>query len=213
VNCTEPEFWNQRYRANKTPWDLHGVPAALLDYLQRTPAKGTALVPGCGSGYEVRTFLEHGWQALAIDFSPAAVERARTVLGGDASTVRLADFFADELGGPFDLVYERTFLCSFPPERWPVYARRIAEVLKPGGRLIGVFAFGDEPDPPPFLLGNGAAASLLGSNFILVEDHPIPPDQSLPLFAGKERWQVWQRRTGEAAGPGKIAAKDPDAER
>jgi hypothetical protein len=25
-----------------------------------------------------------------------------------------------------------------------------------------------------------------------VEDRPIPGDQSLPLFAGYERWQAWR---------------------
>jgi SAM-dependent methyltransferase len=194
MNCTEPEFWEQRYRANRMAWDQHGVPAALIHFLEGNSKKGTALIPGCGSGYEVKAFHEFDWRPLAVDFSPAAVERAHAVLGELASAVQLADFFKGELGGPFDVVYERTFLCSLPPERWTAYAQRMAELLKPGGRLVGLFAYGEEDEPPPFPLTRASARSLFGAQFMLAEDHAIPAEQSLPLFVGKERWQVWRRK-------------------
>ena len=77
-NGATVEFWDSRYRSGKTPWDYGGVPAALLNYLQ-TAQPGRVLIPGCGSGYEVRAFHERGWDVLAIDYSPAAVERARLI--------------------------------------------------------------------------------------------------------------------------------------
>jgi hypothetical protein len=194
VNCTEPEFWEQRYRANRMPWDLHGVPPALVRYLQDSNKRGTTLLPGCGSGYELKAFNDFGWDALAVDFSPAAVARAQEVLGTLSSRVRLADFFKDHLGGPFDLIYERTFLCSLPPDCWPDYAARVGELLKPGGRLVGIFAYGEESEPPPFPLTEVRAKSLFGLGFDLVEDLAIADEESLPLFAGMERWQVWCRK-------------------
>ena len=193
MDCTRPEYWDVRYRAHRIPWDLHGVPPALAGYLRRTAKPGAALLPGCGSAYEIKAFCDLGWTALAIDFSPAAVERARSFLGPLAATVRLADFFTDELGGPFDLIYERTFLCSLPPARWPDYSRRMAQLLKPGGLLAGIFAYGEEPEPPPFPITAPAARELFGGAFRLIEDEPIPDEDSLPLFAGMERWQVWLR--------------------
>jgi hypothetical protein len=33
---------------------------------------------------------------------------------------------------------------------------------------------------------------LLGSSFERVEDNPV--EDSLPLYAGKERWQIWRRK-------------------
>jgi len=176
------------------PWDLHGVPPALVEYLERPLPKGAALVPGCGSAYEIKAFHEFGWQALAVDFSPAAIARARSILGPQAAAVRLADFFSDDLGGPFDLVYERTFLCSFSPDRWSHYVRRMAELLKPDGRLVGIFAYGEESEPPPYPLDEQTAAALFGTLFQLVEDRAIPAENSLPLYAGKERWQIWMRK-------------------
>lgn len=136
----EPTFWDQRYVAGKMPWDCGGVPGALAAYLRRHPRGGRALVPGCGSGYEIHAFEAAGWDVLGLDFSAAAVQRARAVLGLLADRVTEGDFFTHPLAvAGFDLVYERTLLCALPPETWAAYARRVAELLKPGAVLCGFF--------------------------------------------------------------------------
>jgi SAM-dependent methyltransferase len=141
----------------------------------------------------VRAFHEHGWDVAALDFSPAAVEHARDMLGSLADRVVLADFFTHDFGGQtFDLVYERTFLCSLPSGRWPDYEQRMAELLRPGGKLVGFFLYGHEDDPPPYPLTEADAQAILGRHFVRVVDDPVA--DSLPLFAGRERWQVWKKR-------------------
>jgi len=190
---TEAEFWDERYRAGRTPWDFRGVPRALTEFLRTTEMRGSALIPGCGSGYEVKAFHDHGWNVLAVDFSTVAVERARAVLGPLAEKVVLADFFVHDFGGrKFDLIYERTFLCSLPPERWPHYVRRVSELLRQGGRLVGFFLYGHEDEPPPYPLTETQAQSLFEQWFVNVADEPVA--DSLPLFAGRERWQAWAKR-------------------
>lgn len=197
MESVRPEFWEQRYRAGRLPWDAGGVPPALAAFLgRRGPAGRRVLIPGCGSGYEVNAFAAAGWSVCAIDFAPAAVERARRVLGAAGACVRQADFFTDDSGAEFDLIYERTFLCSLPPPRWADYARRVAALLRPGGALAGIFFHGQEPEPPPYPLTPAAAAALFGTALALVEDEAIPAADSLPLYAGGERWQVWRRREG-----------------
>jgi SAM-dependent methyltransferase len=190
MDSTKPDFWEQRYLSGRTPWDFQGVPPALVDFLRRTPGTGSVLLPGCGTGYEVRAFHESGWRPLAIDFSPAAVKHAREVLGLLAPSVRQADFFVDDLGGPYDLIYERTFLCSLPPDRWPDYINRMANLLRPGGVLAGLFYYGSDPEGPPFPLDATRAGGLFAP-FDLRIDRAVPAGQSLPLFAGLERWQEW----------------------
>jgi SAM-dependent methyltransferase len=193
MKSTDWEFWDSRYRAGKMPWDFRGVPGALSAYLQTLATPGRVLIPGCGSGYEVRACHERGWDVLAMDHSPAALERARQVLGPLADKVLLADFFTHDFGGrKFDVVYERTFLCSLPPERWPAYAQRMADLLRPAGKLIGFFLYGQEEEPPPYPLTEAAALSLFGRDFVRTADEPVL--DSLPLFAGRERWQVWELR-------------------
>jgi SAM-dependent methyltransferase len=188
-----PEFWDTRYETGVMPWDASRVPDALRRHLNQFPAGARVLVPGCGSAYEVYYLAENGFDVLAIDFSPAAVMRAQKELGCFADRVRQADFFDFELGGQaFDVMYERAFLCALPPRLWERYARRSAEVLAPGGRIAGFFYFDDSPRGPPFGTDDAQLRALLSPWFERIQDEPVT--DSLPVFQGKERWQVWIRR-------------------
>lgn len=191
TDSTHPEFWNERYERGRTPWDLHGVPATLKAFMDRSSPR-SVLVPGCGTGYEIEVFAQAGWDVTAIDFSPAAVEQAKTRLGELGHHVILGDFFNHDFGSCcFDVVYERTFLCALPPSTWPDYAARIARLLRPSALLAGVFLYGEEDEPPPYPLTEGSAKSLFGNLFTLTRTDPVT--DSLPLFRGKERWQEWRR--------------------
>jgi SAM-dependent methyltransferase len=185
-------FWDARYREALMPWDAGGVPAAVRRFLEGERGRLRVLIPGCGAAYEARAFAERGHEVLAIDFSPLALDRARAFLGDWSSVLRFADFFADALGAPFDLVYERAFLCSLPPAYWQRWATRVAEVMRPGGRLVGFFFARDEARGPPFGLKAGELERLLAAAFDRIEDASV--DDSIPVFAGGERWQVWYRR-------------------
>jgi len=185
-------FWEMRFRENFIPWDAGRVPAALDEFLKAEPRGRRVLIPGCGSGYEVRAFADAGHEVLAIDFAPAAVDRAKENLGPLSNRVRLADFFEFDFGTPFDLVYERAFLCALPRREWRRYAPRVSQLLRPEGRLAGFFFFDDGERGPPFGLKSGELQALLGEHFDLTTDLPV--SDSIPIFAGKERWQVWSLR-------------------
>lgn len=190
-DSSRPEFWDTRFRDHVTPWDAGAAPAKLEEWLKAKPA-GRVLVPGCGTGYEVRLFAGRGHDVLGIDFSDAALDAARRELGPLASRVRKADFFRlDE--PPFDLVYERAFLCALPRPLWPDWGRRMAELVRPGGALAGFFFLDANPKGPPFGTSREELDRLLPA-FDLQDQAPIPAAQSLPVFQGKEIWQVWKRR-------------------
>ena len=187
-----PAFWDARFREGFTPWDAGGVPAAVREFLAREPAKLRVLIPGCGSAYEARAFIAAGHEVVAIDFSRAAIDAARRVLGDVAGVLVEGDFFSHEVGS-FDLVYERAFLCALPRAHWQRWAARVAEVVRPDGRLAGFFFRSQDPDGPPFGLATGELEALLTPAFDRVEDAAVA--DSIPLFAGRERWQVWRRRS------------------
>lgn len=188
----DPDFWNLRYEARFAPWDAGKVPARLRAFVAARPP-GKVLLPGCGSGWEVRAFAEAGWDALAIDFSAQAVEIAQALLGPLASRVHRADFFEAIPEAPFDVVYERAFLCALPRRLWPRWAERVAELVTAGGAVAGFFYFDEGNRGPPFPLHSQAELdALLGEPFERLEDAAV--DDSIPIFEGKERWQVWQRR-------------------
>ena len=191
-DSSQTEFWNKRWNRGKTPWDLGGAPPALMSFLSRTPTPTRVLIPGCGSGYEVRAFHEAGYDVTAIEFSAPAVARARQVLGSLGNKVILGDFFKHDFDQrPYGLIYERGFLCSLPPARWSVYVSRMTNLLATNGRLVGLFLYGQEIEPPPFPMTKKTAAGLLGHSFQLRHTESVAG--SVPVYQGLEHWQEWER--------------------
>lgn len=110
----------------------------------------------------------------------------------DAARVHRGDFFAPVEGEPFEMVYERAFLCALPRRMWADWGRRMAQVVAPGGALAGFFVFDAGERGPPFPLNSQAELdALLAPAFERIENAPV--DDSIAVFEGKERWQVWRR--------------------
>ena len=191
-DSSKPDFWESRYRDNVIPWDAGKVPAALRDYEPEIARGARILIPGCGSGYEAAYLAGRGFDVLAIDFSAGAVAAARNNLGTLENIVRLADFFDFDSGPLFDVIYERAFLCALPRKMWAGYADRCAQLLKPSGVIAGFFFFADSPKGPPFGTNPAELDALLKRHFERIEDRAVA--DSIDVFAGKERWQVWRRR-------------------
>lgn len=187
-----PQFWDERFEQGFTPWDRGAVPQGLRDFVARTPQPLATLVPGCGTGHELAFLCDAGWDAVAIDFSPAAVAAAQQAVGSWAGRVVQADFFAYVPPRPLELIYEQAFLCAMPPALWPRVAARWAELLPSEGLLAGFFFFGASPKGPPFGIARSALDALLLPHFECIEDAEVA--DSLPVFGGKERWMVWGRR-------------------
>lgn len=197
---SQPDFWNERFAADFKPWDQGDVPPALRSFLAGVAAPGRrVLIPGCGSAYEAGWLDGRGFDVTAIDYSEAALARARRVLPEPIAqrVLRLADFFA--FGEPpFDWIYERAFLAALPPALWPAWARRLPQLLTGHGELAGLFFVGDTlPQPrrgPPFVTTRAELDAMLAADFDCLEDEPVPAAQSLPVFASRERWMRWRRR-------------------
>lgn len=189
---SSPSFWDERFEKGFTPWDKGGVPASLAAFVARTGTPLRSLIPGCGSAYELAFLSSAGWDATAIDFSPAAVASGKAVAGPWRDRVLEADFFTWQPGQPLELIYERAFLCALSRAMWPQAAARWAELLAPGALLAGCFFFDDHLKGPPFGTSAPVLEHLLAPYFVCIEDSPV--DDSIPVFEGKERWMVWQRK-------------------
>lgn len=188
---SSPAFWDERFERHFTPWDKGGVPQALQDFVAaHSPL--TTLIPGCGSAYELAFLAGQGWDATAIDFSPAAVAQGKLAAGEHAARVVEADFFAWQPAAPLQLIYERAFLCAMPRAMWPQVAARWAQLLAPGALLAGYFFFDDAAKGPPFGIQRAQLEQLLRADFACIADDAV--SDSIPVFAGKERWMVWRRR-------------------
>ncbi len=187
-----PDFWCKRFAEGITPWDAGKVPAAFADFVARQPAPLNTLIPGCGSAWEAAHLAQLGWPVTALDFSPGAVATAHTILQGAAVDLVCDDFFTFIPRRPYPLIYERAFLCALPRKLWADWGRRVAELLPPGGLLAGLFFLCDQAKGPPFGILPEQLDALLTANFARIEDTAV--NDSIPVFSGRERWQVWRRR-------------------
>ena len=196
-DSARPPFWNQRYASGETPWTLQAIPAALQSFVTSAQRRGNVLVPGCGTDHAVLQFFQTaGFEVTAIDFSSVAIAQIKKTLGDFDGKVIRGDFFKFDFRCRFDLIYERTFLCALHPRRWPQYSKRVAQLLRPRGKLVGVFFYGTEPDPPPYPLSETQAAEIFGQHFRLTRD--VKVSDSVRMFAGMERWQEWQRAAADS---------------
>ena len=187
-----PDFWCKRFGEGVTPWDAGKVPAAFGEFIAGQPSPLNTLIPGCGSAWEAAHLAAVDWPVTALDFSPVAIEKAREILGDVRVNLLCADFFTFTPNAPYDLIYERAFLCALPRKLWPDWARRVAELLPSGALLAGFFFICDQPKGPPFGIQAEQLDALLRDNFECIEDSAVT--DSIPVFAGRERWQIWRRR-------------------
>ena len=187
-----PDFWCKRFGEGITPWDAGKVPDDFAAFVARQPTPLDTLIPGCGSAWEAVHLAAQGWPVTALDFSPTAIARAQEVLAAVAVDLVCDDFFKWQPPTAPALIYERAFLCAIPRKLWPDWGRRVAELLPPGGLLAGYFFLCDQAKGPPFGILPAQLDELLTPNFTRIEDAAV--DDSIPVFSGKERWQVWRRR-------------------
>ena len=196
--------WQKQYAAGQTPWD-RGAPApALLHYLSTNPVTGRVLVPGCGTGHDVKALALAGTaEVTGLDLAPLAVERARRLVAGTPRTeVLLGDLFTlchtPELAGHFDLVWEHTCYCAIPPARREDYVAAVASALKPGGHLLGVFYLNpweeheDQTQGPPFGTGLDELRHMMEKRFRLVQTWQ--PDVAYPGREGREWCGLFEKK-------------------
>jgi tRNA (cmo5U34)-methyltransferase len=93
---------------------------------------------GTGTGETLGRLLgRHVWaRAIGIDESEQMLEAARDGLAGYSVDLRVADLLDPLPDGPFDLVVSALAIHHLEGPDKAVLFRRIAEVLRPGGRLV-----------------------------------------------------------------------------
>jgi SAM-dependent methyltransferase len=121
--------WNQRHQEAED----EGSPAqVLIRNLHLLPSAGRALDLACGRGANALLLAERGLDTHAWDFSPAGIQRLEQSAAqrGLSITTEVRDVLAEPPpADSFDVI-----LVSFFLERR--LAPRLAEALRPGGRLF-----------------------------------------------------------------------------
>ncbi|MDI9870955.1 methyltransferase domain-containing protein [Flectobacillus roseus] len=146
------DYWNERYAAGQTGWDLGKASPPLEDYIKQLGNKDLKiLLPGCGNGYEALLMAELGFTNLTVlDIAPLAVEKLQDRLQSYPSVRILCEDFFEHVDS-YDLILEQTFFCALPPRMRKQYVQKMAELLAPQGKLVGLlFASEFDKAGPPF---------------------------------------------------------------
>jgi SAM-dependent methyltransferase len=102
-------------------------------FLSRVPRHARILDAGCGSGRDLRVFVERGYLALGIDASAALVRLAHEFSGADCEVVRLEDVVYE---GIFDGVWACASLLHLPKKMLIPVLKRLQGALVRGGTLF-----------------------------------------------------------------------------
>ncbi len=188
--------WEDHWQRGETPWEKGGPAPPLLEYLEEwdngSITGSTILVPGCGSGHDVRALAAAGARVTGLDIAPTAIELAGSIPRVNGERYRQGSFFEwrDEA---YDAIWEHTCFCAIDPSDRDRYAAAAARLVKPGGRLIGVFYLDPDHDEdgPPFGATRDEISRHLAPSFSLVREKV--PQRSFPTREGRE-WLVEFRR-------------------
>jgi SAM-dependent methyltransferase len=146
------EYWEQRYKNEQMGWDIGYVSTPIKEYINQLENKELKiLIPGCGNAYEAEYLIEKGFKNVyVIDWSEIALKK----FSGRAPHFPPANLFNEDFfghKGQYDIIIEQTFFCALDPSMRADYAKKMHELLKPGGKLTGLL-FEDKlnDDHPPF---------------------------------------------------------------
>ena len=175
-------FWYFR----RPPWDSGISPPELLDFISKHPA-GRAIDLGCGTGTNIITLAQHGWQVVGIDFAQRAIQIAKQKIkkANIQADLRVSDATRlNGIDGPFDLALDMG--CFHGIEKRKDYLIQLNRVLAVNGYwlMYGIFK---SPD-----LGHGLVASDL--DLIQAQGfHLLSQQDGLDRRERKSAWFLFQK--------------------
>ena len=117
------------------PWDTGISPPELFEFIHHHPP-GRAIDIGCGTGTNVVTLAQAGWQVTGVDFAPRAISLAKRKLKQANVKARLHVSDATRLtgiSGPFELAFDLGCFHSIHSRGKADYLEQLDRVLVPGG--------------------------------------------------------------------------------
>lgn len=118
------------------PWDSGITPPELISYIETHPP-GRAIDLGCGTGTNVITLAQNGWQVTGVDFVPKAIRAAKRKIknANIQADLRVEDVTnLRGITGPFDLALD--IGCFHGVDDKSAYLDELDRLLAPGGHWL-----------------------------------------------------------------------------
>lgn len=154
-SASDPGYWIARWSEGRTGFHRASPQAWLVEHAKRLAPRGDerVLVPLCGKSVDLVFLERRGHSVVGVDVAAKAFQeflaeqrRSATVRTEPPFTIHATraielwcgDFFALDPArhGTFPAVFDRAALVAFPDARRAEYARKLVELLAPGGRLL-----------------------------------------------------------------------------
>jgi SAM-dependent methyltransferase len=190
------------YRLGMTPWEKYGAAAAasisaVLDREEngRSRPLGRALDLGCGRGQFTPELARRGWQAVGVDYVPAAIQAARA-RGAEGITYVVADvtnLAASDLGS-FDFFLDIGCFQGLGAGQRRAAGDSVSALAAPGATIL-MLAFGPSRYRP---LVGGVAQSEVEAAFsgweMLAAEPADTAGLGWPMNRTGPRWYRLRRR-------------------
>jgi len=142
INISERDYWTNRYHNQQTGWNIGHVSTPIKEYVDQLEDKSIKiLIPGAGNAYEAEYLFQQGFQQIyVLDIARPPLDNLLSRIPNFPEDHLIEeDFFSHQ--GEYDLILEQTFFYSFlpTPKNRIAYAKKIYELLKPSGKLVGLW--------------------------------------------------------------------------
>ncbi|MBC8323819.1 MAG: methyltransferase domain-containing protein [Candidatus Marinimicrobia bacterium] len=191
------QFWEDIYLEDDAGWDLGG-PTPIFESMADSMSPGELCIIGCGKGYDAIMFAQKGFDVTAVDFASSAINALEELANENDVNIQIVqkDIFSltPEHINTFDYIIEQTCFCAINPSRRKGYEQLVRKILKPGGKLIGLwFPLDKHPDEegPPFGTTLKEVKSLFDNGWKIVKEEF--PDLSIEPRKGREKLIIFKK--------------------
>lgn len=192
-----PQFWEDIYLEDDAGWDLGGI-TPIFESIANKIKPGNVCILGCGRGYDAVMFAQKGFDVTAVDFAPFAINALTKFAKKEKVKVTAlqSDIFSltPEHVNTFDYIIEQTCFCAIDPTLRQEYERLVKNLLKPGGKLIGLWFPLDktiEDGGPPWGTTVDEVKSIFKNGWTIKQEEF--PDLSIESRKGREKMIIFRK--------------------
>lgn len=199
------------YRLGMAPWEKYGTAAAtsiatVLDREETDRGRplGRALDLGCGRGQFTPELAQRGWQAVGVDYVPAAIEAAksRRTEGVTYAVADVTNLAAADLGS-FDFFLDIGCFQGLDADQCRAAGQSVSALANPGATIL-MLAFG--PSRYRRLVG-GVAQGEVEAAFpgweLLTAEPADTASLGWPMNRTAPQWYRLRRQPGKEADQGR----------